>query len=212
MTFTEPSDGGKAPDVPPLRTQPRQRRARETVARIKTAALELITEAGVEKFTTNHVAERAGVNISTLYRYFPDKSHLLHALMRDFEGDRVAYFIGQLPELDRREAWPAWIADVVEGLAGIRRQQVGGVAIRRVISAFPDLHALDLQSSVSTATELARTLRAVAPDLDEQSAEARARVVVANLTHLLDMAFEADDEGDPHILQEAVRVLAGYTP
>lgn len=51
MTFTEPA----------LRTQPRQQRALLTVARIKTAALELITEAGVEKFTTNHVAERVGL-------------------------------------------------------------------------------------------------------------------------------------------------------
>ncbi|WP_109474695.1 TetR/AcrR family transcriptional regulator [Ornithinimicrobium cavernae] len=195
-----------------LRTQPRQDRARATVARIKTAALELIREAGVERFTTNHVADRAGVNISTLYRYFPDKSHLLHALMKDFESDRVAFFVGHLPALTQRESWPVWVAEVVEGLARIRRQQVGGVAIRRVISAFPELHALDRQSSDQTAAELARALRTVSPDLDEQVAGAMASVVIANLTHLLDMAFEQDDHGDPLILREAVRVLSSYTP
>lgn len=183
-----------------------------SVARIKSAALELIQEAGVEKFTTNHVAERAGVNISTLYRYFPDKSHLLHALMSDFERDRVDFFIGHLPALQRREHWAAWVAEVVEGLARIRRQQVGGVAIRRVIAAFPELHLLDQESSAATANELARTLRAVSPDLDEEVAGAMSRVVIANLTHLLDMAFELDDQGDPLILREAARVLSGYTP
>lgn len=195
-----------------LRTQPRQERARLSVARIKAAALELIIEAGVERFTTNHVAERAGVNISTLYRYFPDKAHLLHALMSDFEGDRVAFFVRHLDELTRREGWAEWVAEVVEGLAQIRRQQVGGVEIRRVIAAFPDLHALDQDSSARTATELARTLVTVAPDLDESVAEAMSRVVIANLTHLLDMAFERDDQGDPLILREAVRVLASYAP
>lgn len=197
---------------PALRTEPRQERARATVVKLKTAALELIRESGVAKFTTNHVADRAGVNISTLYRYFPDKSHLLHALMQDFETHRVTFFISHLPTLERRESWPAWVAGVVEGLAQIRRQEVGGVAIRRVISAFPELHALDQQSSLRTATELARTLRAVAPDLDDEVAGAMASVVIANLTHLLDMAFEDDDRGDPLILTETVRVLSSYTP
>lgn len=197
---------------PELRTQPRQERARLTVARIKAAALELINEAGVEKFTTNHVAGRAGVNIATVYRYFPDKSQLLHELMSDFEGDRVEFFVGKLDELDRREGWAGWTAEVVEGLAQIRRQQVGGVAIRRVISAFPDLHALDRQSSDRTASELARTLRAVSPGLDEDAAKAMSRAVIATLTHLLDMAFEEDDQGDPVVLREAVRLLSGYGP
>lgn len=197
---------------PALRTQPRQARARATVAGLKTAALELIRESGVAKFTTNHVADRAGVNISTLYRYFPDKSHLLHALMQDFESHRVAFFIDHLPTLDGREAWPGWVAGVVEGMAQIRRQEVGGVAIRRAISAFPELHALDQQSSISTATELARTLRVIEPDLTEDVAEARARVVITSFKSLLDMAFEDDDEGDPLILRETVRVLAGYAP
>lgn len=197
---------------PQLRTEPRQQRARETVTRIKAAALELLSEAGVERFTTNHVAERAGVNISTLYRYFPDKSHLLHALMKDFESRRVSFFIGHLPALDRRESWPTWVAEVVEGLAQIRRQQVGGVAIRRVISAYPDLHALDEESSRSTATELSHRLLEIAPEMDEDTALAMSRVVIATLTHLLDMAFAGDDQGDAAILREAVRMLTTYTP
>lgn len=197
---------------PHLRTQPRQARARVTVDKLKNAALELIRESGVDRFTTNHVADRAGVNIATLYRYFPDKSHLLHALMQDFESHRVAFFVDHLPTLERRKAWPEWVAETVEGLAQIRRQEVGGVAIRRVISAFPELHALDQQSSVQSAAELAHALRAIEPDLDGPAAEAKARVVIASLKSLLDMAFEDDDNGDPLILRETVRVLSGYLP
>lgn len=60
------------------RRSPRQQRARSTVDAILEAATRIL-EAG-EAFTTNHVAERAGVSVGTLYQYFPDKAAILHAL------------------------------------------------------------------------------------------------------------------------------------
>lgn len=36
---------------------------------------------GVERLTTTHVAERAGVSVGTLYQYFPNKQALLLALL-----------------------------------------------------------------------------------------------------------------------------------
>jgi len=59
---------------------PRQARARQTVEFILEAAAYILAEQGLEGFTTNHIAERAGVNISSLYQYFPDKLAILEAL------------------------------------------------------------------------------------------------------------------------------------
>jgi len=62
------------------RKEPRQSRARATVDAIVIAAEQLTRERGIEDWTTNHVAERAGASIGSLYQYFPSKESLLVAL------------------------------------------------------------------------------------------------------------------------------------
>jgi len=59
---------------------PQQARSRETVAAILQASTYILIEDGWRGFTTNRVAERAGVNISSLYQYFPNKTAILAAL------------------------------------------------------------------------------------------------------------------------------------
>lgn len=44
------------------------------------AAAYILAERGLDGFTTNHVAARAGVNIASLYQYFPNKAAILDAL------------------------------------------------------------------------------------------------------------------------------------
>jgi AcrR family transcriptional regulator len=59
---------------------PRQARAKASVDAILEAAAQLLESRGEAGFNTNAVAERAGVSIGTLYRYFPDKRAILAAL------------------------------------------------------------------------------------------------------------------------------------
>jgi AcrR family transcriptional regulator len=61
---------------------PRQARSGETVALILEATAQVLEAGGLPAFTTNAVAERAGVSIGTLYQYFADKNELLLALAR----------------------------------------------------------------------------------------------------------------------------------
>ena len=65
------------------RRMPRQARAAQTVASIVEAAAQILEKGGLAAFTTNAVAERAGVSIGTLYQYFADKNALLMALARE---------------------------------------------------------------------------------------------------------------------------------
>ncbi len=61
---------------------PRQSRAAETVTAILEGAAQILEAGGLAAFTTNAVAERAGVSIGTLYQYFANKNALLLALAR----------------------------------------------------------------------------------------------------------------------------------
>jgi AcrR family transcriptional regulator len=64
------------------RKQPRQQRSAATVAAIIQAAAYIFRKRGYAATTTNAIAERAGVNIASLYQYFPNKEAILGALLR----------------------------------------------------------------------------------------------------------------------------------
>jgi AcrR family transcriptional regulator len=62
------------------RKRPVQRRSRLTVDVILEAAARVFADRGYAGATTNHIAERAGVSIGSLYQYFPNKDTILVAL------------------------------------------------------------------------------------------------------------------------------------
>ena len=62
---------------------------RERRQRILDATLALASKGGYEAVQMRAVAERAGVALGTLYRYFPSKIHLLvSGLAREFERNQ----------------------------------------------------------------------------------------------------------------------------
>jgi AcrR family transcriptional regulator len=63
-----------------------------TVEAILEAGAYILVKDGWERFTTNNVAERAGVNIASLYQYFPNKESIVAELQRrHIEKGRAAY-------------------------------------------------------------------------------------------------------------------------
>ena len=65
-----------------MRKQPRQARSIATVEAIIEAGAHVLSELGWAGFSTNKVAEAAGVSIGSLYQYFPDKLALVEAIRR----------------------------------------------------------------------------------------------------------------------------------
>src|SRR3954467_10150614 len=63
---------------------PTQRRAQVRADAILTAAEQLLREQGFARMTTNRIAQRAGVNVSLVYRYFAGKEAIVGALIERF--------------------------------------------------------------------------------------------------------------------------------
>jgi AcrR family transcriptional regulator len=88
-----------------MKKPPRQQRSREMVERLLDATAATLAERGLDNTTTNHIAERAGVSIGSLYQYFSDKQALVEALLErmgrqageDFRRRAAAVQINQLP-------------------------------------------------------------------------------------------------------------------
>jgi AcrR family transcriptional regulator len=126
-----------------LRVAPTQPRAIETVQRILDAASTLLLTEGLQRFNTNAVAQLSGVNISTLYRYFPDKHAILIELydqrseaLEAFAHVRIEEFVASkdirsLTETVLREVI---IADRIDPISPI---------ITQIFQVLPQLKARD---------------------------------------------------------------------
>ena len=60
----------------------RQGRSAATVDAIVEAAARILEAAGPSGYTTNAIAQRAGVSVGSLYQYFPNKDAITRALIR----------------------------------------------------------------------------------------------------------------------------------
>jgi AcrR family transcriptional regulator len=59
------------------RRNPVQKQSPETVGFLYEAVARILEQGSKARLTTNHIAEKAGVSIGTLYGYFPNKASLL---------------------------------------------------------------------------------------------------------------------------------------
>jgi TetR/AcrR family transcriptional regulator, cholesterol catabolism regulator len=87
--MASPRTGTTAGADKPAEAESSSAAQRERRQRILDATLALASKGGYDAVQMRAVAERAGVALGTLYRYFPSKIHLLvSGLAREFERDQ----------------------------------------------------------------------------------------------------------------------------
>lgn len=170
------------------RQTPKQARGRAAVASILAAASELLEEAGFDSLTTATIANRAGVNIATLYRYYPNKFAIVRELAQSIEEERSGVALEALTELGVAPDWREPVRQAVRAMAQLRRDRSGATAIRRALQSSPELWHLDHDVNAATATAIAPFLLRVNPALKEERAQAIALTVVHTVASLLDLA------------------------
>ena len=104
------------------RKTPMQSRAVFTVDAILEAAAYILIKEGWDKFTTNRVADRAGVNIASLYQYFPNKESIVVELQRRHIGRAREEFPKAAPALASHRTLRALLKAMID--AGVREHRV----------------------------------------------------------------------------------------
>jgi len=101
----------QALDLAPKK-RPVQKRSQATFDALVEACTGLLLERGYARTTTNHIAERAGVNIASLYEYFPGKDAIV-AVVAERLVERVLGRLGRgaarVTEAGEGRAVRAWI-------------------------------------------------------------------------------------------------------
>jgi len=142
--------------------RPRQERSRQRVENILAIALRLMVEQGAEALAMREVARRAGVQISSIYQYFPSKSAIIRELaQRDLA--RVRQLLRDAVDtLLADPGAPPPIADAVDHLVDAYfahyRDQPEALAVWAGAQSDPSLRELDQEDTRSTAQFLVAPL------------------------------------------------------
>jgi AcrR family transcriptional regulator len=131
--------------APGLKRVPRQQRSRETVERIYEATVVLLRERPIGDLNTNLIADTAGVDISSLYRFFADKEAIVSQLAAEWLAEiRQVYDRyeedPELLNLPWREYFSRLLADW-----RLPRQDEKYAALAGLWHVYPELEALDDQ-------------------------------------------------------------------
>lgn len=192
-----------------IRTEPIQQRSADRLSTLLDAAAEVVDEVGFDRITTAMIAERAGASIGTVYRYYPDRVAVLHALRERAVLRFRTRFAESLAE-SKPTTWFEAVDCAVTAFVTIYRTEPG----------FRILHFAERERSPITENptlEAGYFARRLADILAEEFGLPggpdlifRLEVVVEMVEALLSRAFYSNRQGDERFIAETRRVMHDY--
>ncbi|MFI1506503.1 TetR family transcriptional regulator [Streptomyces sp. NPDC020597] len=195
------------PQATSLRRAPVQRRSAERLTRILDACADLLDEVGYDALSTRAVAERAGVPIGSVYRFFGNKRQMADALaQRNLEhySERVTERLRGARPGDWRTAMDA----VLDEYLAMKRT-APGFSLVDFGNQIPvgARHAEPNHRVADRLTELLAGHLGREPDDDLRRVFLIAVEAADTLVHL---AFRVDPEGDAKVIDETRELLRAY--
>jgi AcrR family transcriptional regulator len=196
----------EAPGQAP-RSQPRQARSRDKLGRILAATAELLQELRYEELGTRLIAERAGVSVGTLYRFFPDKDAIARALLLGWLEDAAGFF-GWAPGGEVPGQPGAILDHLIDSYAGFFRREPGFWNAFYHAQRSQELEQAQRQNDHDIASRLHDLLSGCG--LSGPGLAARCLIAVQVSDHLLGLAFRDNPDGDATVIEEAKLLLRRY--
>jgi AcrR family transcriptional regulator len=202
-----------------LRHAPTQARSRERLQRVLDAADDVLAGEGAAAFTTTRVAERAGVPVGSVYRFFDDKEAIVEALAIRYWAEFEALVTGlaedavgaRLPTSPTGAAQPASpSATVLEALAAGFRARPGFLALWYGGLRSERVRAATRPARMAITSSVVEILRAHWPAVGNEAVQTVAEMVVLAGDGLLREAFRRRPDGDAAVLAEAAAMLDAY--
>lgn len=192
------------------RKPPTQARSRARVANILKAAGALLGEVGYDGLSTNLIAERADVPVGSIYQFFQGKDDIVAALVEQFQ-DRILRLAGE--QLDAASAMQdrrAFIAKLVDGIAGIQAEASAFVCVFFGSQSHPRFDGLARDLRRTLTRHLDRVFAEAFPRLPKDD---RSRMLAAwsDITGAMIANLDRSKPGERgKLLEELKTVLAAY--
>jgi AcrR family transcriptional regulator len=176
-----------------------------SVQRILDATGALLDEVGLEGVTTELIAKRAGVNVATVYKYFPNKHAVLAELYRVHYEPRLGHFNGVMAVIAAGGDWRRAIDEGLDLSARDRHSRQGNLSIRLAVRSSPPLQRLE-QENLEHRTKVLSRLLVRAGAARPAHARVIARCLLEVVATLLDVWNMSPDAQSPAYLAEMKRI------
>lgn len=194
-----------------MRRTPQQARSQQRVDLILDVAADIFAEVGYESATTNAIAERAGVSIGSLYRYFPDKDAILHALSNRYYEQVRALFDEVFTKDVVYLPLPVLLDRLIDPFVELYMACPAYKHILLGSDVSADIAAASEELDQEIIKHMAEILRLAAPNMDKQQAHLVATVCKAQVKALITLITSSSDEAfRAQITAEMKRMLVAY--
>ncbi|OSZ59366.1 TetR family transcriptional regulator [Streptomyces pharetrae CZA14] len=195
------------PHATTLRRAPVQRRSAERLTRILDACADLLDEVGYDALSTRAVAQRAGVPIGSVYRFFGNKRQMADALaQRNLEryAERVT---GRLKDA-RAGDWRAAMDAVLDEYLAMKRT-APGFSLVDFGNQIP-VGARQGEPNHRVADRLTDLLSGFLGRTPDEDLRRTFLIAVETADTLVQLAFRVDPRGDERIIAEMRELLRSY--
>ncbi|MEZ5864815.1 MAG: TetR/AcrR family transcriptional regulator [Geminicoccaceae bacterium] len=190
--------------------QPKQERARRALQRILDATAELLVRVTPQAITTDLIADRADVNIATLYKYFPNKEALINYLALQFAQRQLDDIRTFVDRLGGTESWPEVMDGIIDTMVETSRVEPAAVPLQRAQFLVPELHEAYRRDNLA----VARLLRPFAKSWGFTGNDDQWELVFMCLGEtaaaLLDLALANGRGYDRAVVGEMKKLFRGY--
>jgi AcrR family transcriptional regulator len=190
-----------------LRTIPAQERSRRTLTAILDAAGELLKEGGPDALTTSALADRTGLRVRNVYRYFRDRQAIMATLAQRMNAG-IELAIADADLSDPNRSLERMVDDLVERVLWAAASEPAAVQIRAAMRTSRDLQSIDAASDKRIAALLADALRQRGARARRDRLAAGLFVLVTAIGSVLDRAALDTDERDRAALIREVKRMA----
>lgn len=193
-----------------LRAIPAQERSRRTLSAILDAASELLKEGGPDALTTSALAERTGLRVRNVYRYFRDRQAIVATLAERMNG-RIEAAIADTAGLSNPDRpLEGMLDDLIDRVMAAADEEPAATQIRAAMRTSHELQEIDAASDRRIAGLLAEALRQRGVRVRRGRLEVGLFVLVTSIGAVLDRAALRDEGDGATLIRELKRLVHAY--
>ncbi len=189
------------------RRSPKQERSQRRVALILDATRTLVGRRGNDAVSMREIAAAAGVSVSSVYQYFPDKNALLRALIDAYLEQIRAEILGVLATVRSFGDLVDAVASLMDRLWAMFQREPELAAVWSGIQANATLRDHDMKDTRDIAEAFAALAKTLLPKADPNEVFDAALYISHVAFFALRIAHHAAPDESAALLREQKRVI-----